>query len=221
MCVYDRLKQIIIKDFGIQSEKIIVVPNGVDCERFKCEGMKPLRLFNFPTIGFLSALVKWHHLEILLEAIAELKSSGIEYNLAVIGEGPMRLPWQKLAKELGLSRNTSFPGQIAWDKVPAYIAGFDLGFIGNDVMDIGVMYHSPLKLYEYMSMAVPVVSTEFPDSIEMVSNGKNGYLFPAGDVGKLAQTSSKLMNKETHGFKWEKTRAINTEQASWVSRVKE
>ena len=220
VCVSKALKETIINELGIQPQKIIVVPNGVDCEQFDPAGRTPIRFSAIATIGFVSALVKWHHLEILIGAIAEAKENGFEYFLTVIGDGPMREDWEENAKINGVANQIHFEGQIPWNAVPDYMAGFDLGFIGNDLLEIGVMYHSPLKLYEYMAMGLPVISTEFDDSKNIVFPKINGYLFPASDKAKLVST---LYEAYQDKDKWKKmgenARKEVVMRASWVARI--
>lgn len=47
------------------------------------------------------------------------------------------------------------------------------------------MYHSPLKLYEYMAMAKSVVASSFEDAKRAVRPEETGFLFRAGDKKDL------------------------------------
>jgi glycosyltransferase involved in cell wall biosynthesis len=221
VCVTRELKDLIIDKTGIIPEKVIVVPNGVDTTRFDPGLHAPKRVFNGLTIGFVGALVNWHRLDILINALAELHNEDIHFNLTVVGDGPMRNKWEMQAKALELQDNICFTGQLPWDLVPAYIAGFDLGFIGNAPMEIGIMYHSPLKLYEYMAMALPVVASSYDDSIMMIEDGKNGYLFRPGDKEDLKSVLRKAFSDR---LRWQEigfaARERVFERASWITRVK-
>lgn len=220
ICVSEALRDLIIRETGISTKKIIVVPNGVDCVRFDPEQTRANRLFSGPTIGFASALVRWHRLDILIQVIADLQKDGINYHLIVAGDGPMREEWEELANQSGLKDTSKFLGHITWDEIPAFMAGCDLGYVGNNPMDIGVMYHSPLKMFEYMAMAKPVVSTYNDDSRDMVRHGENGYLFEPGNPDDLKRVLIEAFGKQNI---WEemgrKARIRILENASWTFRV--
>ncbi len=50
------------------------------------------------------------------------------------------------------------------------------------------MYHSPLKLYEYMAMAKPVVASAFEDAQRVIRDRETGFLFQPGDKEDLKRT---------------------------------
>lgn len=221
VCVTDALKELIIRETGITAGKILVVPNGVDCTHFDPTKVTPKRPFSGPTIGFAGALLRWHRLDILLDALGELEQEGVQFNLVVAGDGPMRTDWGNRSKELGIEERTLFLGQKSWDEIPAYLAGFDLGYLGNNLMDIGVMYHSPLKLYEYMAMSLPVIAAENADSREMILPGEIGYLFKPGDKDDLMRVLRTVYaEKENWKKLGNRAREMVIRQASWHVRVK-
>lgn len=80
-----------------------------------------------------------------------------------------------------------FVGRVPSDEAPGYIAGFDVGFSGQQGMKIGAMYHSPLKLYEYLSMGKPVIASAFDDARRLLGGGDAGFLFAPRDTEDLAR----------------------------------
>lgn len=103
----------------------------------------------------------------------------------------MRQQWESKAEELGLLPHVKFVGQVPPDLVPQYLAGFDLGYSGQIRMQIGTMYHSPLKIYEYMAMAKPVVASAFEDAQRVIREGETGFLFQPGDKDSLKRALRK------------------------------
>jgi glycosyltransferase involved in cell wall biosynthesis len=47
------------------------------------------------------------------------------------------------------------------------------------------MYHSPLKIYEYLAMATPVIASAFADARRATGDGATGWLFAPGDRAGL------------------------------------
>ena len=222
ICVSEVLKELIVREGRIDPRKIIVIPNGVDCIRFNPNTITPKRLFSGPTIGFVSALVRWHRLDVLLEALGQLKRRRVIINLVIAGDGPMRVEWENLAEKLGLNDQVKFLGHISWDDIPVLIGGIDLGYVGNAPMDIGVMYHSPLKMYEYMAMGKPVLAAKNEDSVRLIIDGENGFLFEALNQDEL---QNKILEALNFSSRWkvigENARSLVVKEASWTSRVEE
>jgi glycosyltransferase involved in cell wall biosynthesis len=53
-------------------------------------------------------------------------------------------------------------------------------------------YWSPLKVFEYMAMALPVGTIDIPPLNEIVREGREGLLFPTGDIDRLASALARL-----------------------------
>ncbi|HSL43541.1 MAG TPA: glycosyltransferase family 4 protein [Anaerolineales bacterium] len=220
ICVTEVLKELLVEIAGIAPDKILVVPNGVDTARFDAALYHPQRLFDGLTIGFVGSLINWHRLDVLLHAMAELKQEGIHLNLVVVGDGPMREAWENEVQLLHLEDNVCFVGRVAWTEVPSYIAGFDLGYMGYSHLEMGKMYGSPLKLYEYMAMALPVVSSTCEDARDMIIDGQNGYLFEPGDKEDLKRVLLLAIRDQARWSEIGKAaRRQVLEKASWRSRV--
>jgi glycosyltransferase involved in cell wall biosynthesis len=185
VCTTRDLADLVIREAGVDAGKIVVVPTGVDVERFSSRAGPPARLFEGPTIGYLGALNPWQSLDVLVRAVSELRMEGVPFNLVIVGDGPMRTAWQELSRTLGEEAHVRFVGQVPPTRVPEYARGFDLGYVGPTAPAIGRMYYSPLKLYEYMASGLPVIASAGGDILEAVAEGVTGYLFTAGDLEDL------------------------------------
>ena len=221
VCITEELKQLIMEVGGIPGEKILVVPNGVDIAQFNPELHIPRQPAERITIGFVGALVYWHRLDVLLVALSEMVDD-FDFNLVIVGDGPMRKTWEEQTAKLGLQSRVRFTGQVPWDEVPAYISSFDLAYLGYSPLEIGKMYGSPVKLYEYMAMARVVISSACADALDMISPGKNGYLFEPADKDDLKRV---LLGAYRARKRWPDigaaARARVIEKASWTSRVQD
>lgn len=197
VCISESLKEIIVKEAQIPEEKVLVVPNAVDTERFNPAQVQAKRLFETFTLGFVGRLYAWHGLEILLEALHDLHQEGLEISLVMVGDGLVRKELEETALRLGISEQIQFIGQVPWAEVPSYIAGFDLGYIGNIKMQIGKMYHSPLKLYEYMAMETPVLASAFQDAQAVLREDETGFLYDPGNKEDIKRALRKAIGKQS------------------------
>ena len=223
VCVSQPLKNLVVREIGIPEDKILVVPNGVDASFFDPVRHEPRRLFEGFTIGFVGSLLAWQGLDRLLRAVAALRETGLPVCVAVVGDGPAREGWEKLARELGLSEEAvRFVGRATLDEVPGYIAGFDAGFSGQQGMKIGAMYHSPLKLYEYLSMGKPIIATRYDDARNLVRDTAVGFLFEPGDTEDLQRALREAYEaRETFPEAGRRAREEVLRRHSWEARLRE
>jgi glycosyltransferase involved in cell wall biosynthesis len=219
-CVSATLKEILVTEIGIDPHKIVLVPNGVDIHFLDPELHQPKRLFSGFTIGFVGSLYSWAGLGLLLEAIAELKITGYDLSLIVVGDGEMKSTWSAQAETLGLGQQVEFVGRVPWQDVPQYIAGCDIGYSGQIQLQMGKMYLSPMKLYEYMSMAKPVVASAFEDASRLVTEGETGFLFEPGDKQTLKQALiAAYAAQDRFSLMGQQARRQIEAEHSWANRV--
>jgi glycosyltransferase involved in cell wall biosynthesis len=220
VCISDTLKKIIISELNIPKEKIIVIPNGVDTDLIHPNNYVAKRLFSNFTIGFVGSLYPWSGLDLLIKAIGRLQHKGLEICLTVVGDGLMRDEWQALAKALGLEEKVNFLGKLPWEDVPQYIAGFDICYSGQINFGQGSMYLSPLKLYEYMAMAKPVIASAFEDAQSTIEHGNTGFLYSPGDQIDLEKVLTEVYShKETLPNMGLKARKNVENNHTWTVRV--
>ncbi len=224
VCVTNELKNIIIKEFKLSPQKIFVIPNGVDTNLFDPNGVKKEKYFAFPTIGYVGALIPRQGLEMLIFVVSELINEGIEIGLVIIGEGPEKINLSQQIYQLKLNDHVKLLGLIPRDKIPEYINGFDLGFSGQLVIGNGHlsrMYHSPLKLYEYLSMGKPVIASEYEDALRLLKDSKVGYLFTPGSKEALKNTIKfAISDQKEWKKKGEDARHMVINDHSWEGRIK-
>ena len=222
VCVSQALKEIIAREADLDPRKIIVVPNGVDTKIFDPQKHPPRRTFDGFTIGFVGTLYAWQGLDRLLHAIRELRKRGVHIHLAIAGDGPMRVPWQTLARELGLEDSVRFLGRVTPSDIPSLIAGFDVCFSGQVPLKTGEMYLSPIKLYEYMAMGKPAIASSFDDARSLIHDGKTGWLFRPESSSDLAEALVAACRNRglLQGMGRECRRAVVAEH-SWSARVEE
>lgn len=219
-CVSSTLKEILVQEIGITPEKIVLVPNGVDIQFLDPKLHESKRLFPGFTVGFVGSLYSWAGLNLLLEAIYELQIEGYRISLVVVGDGEMKQTWEELSQKLGLEEQVKFLGRLPWEEIPQYIAGFDIGYSGQVQLQMGKMYLSPMKLYEYMSMAKPVVASAFEDAKRLVIEEETGFLFQPGNKNALKQALMKAFIAQNKlpemGSKARQEIELNH---SWTNRV--
>jgi glycosyltransferase involved in cell wall biosynthesis len=179
--ISEALADRIVEAMGVGREKIVVVPNGVDVERFDPARVTPRVLGPGFHIVFAGSLAPWQGLDTLVRALVDVPAVAV-----IAGEGPARGGLEALARELGVADRVRFLGRVAPADIPALLAGADVCYVGHtDIHDDA--FRSPLKLYEYLAMGKPVVSSSVPDAVATIADGETGFLFEGGDVASLGR----------------------------------
>jgi glycosyltransferase involved in cell wall biosynthesis len=213
--VSDVLADRIADAMDVPREKIVVVPNGVDVERFDPARVAPRHLGAGFRIVFAGSLAPWQGLDTLLRALVEVPAATV----VIVGDGPTGVGLRALADELGVAARVRFLGALAPDEVPSILAGGDVCFVGHtDRGNSAETFRSPLKLYEYLAMGKPVISSSVPDAVATIAPGKTGFLFQPDDVASLVRAIGAAMAAPL-GAMGALARQEAVERHSWQARV--
>jgi glycosyltransferase involved in cell wall biosynthesis len=140
---------------------LFLVENAVDFRAFRNavnqqEDPADLANIRHPRLGYSGLIGK----RLNLELIAYLAKSHPEWSIVLVGQVDARNCESEIAT-LGRLENVHFMGEKRHDEVPAYIAGLDIGLLPYEV-NLETVNISPLKMYEYLAVGIPIVSTNIP-----------------------------------------------------------
>ena len=181
ICVSDPVRDWVIA--RTEGTRVFTVPNGVNVHRITPQPESP----GAPVVTFVGTLKPWHGVDVLLRARAQAHK---DWQLRIIGDGPMRAELDDLARSLGI--DVDFRGAVAPDAIPQHMAGTAIGVAPYPAMDTDSdQYFSPLKVYEYMAAGLPVVASRVGQLPEIM--GESAYLVPPSDPEALAAALDALV----------------------------
>jgi len=189
-----------LASFPAARGKVYVVPNGVNPERFPPD-LKP-SLPAAPgtfTVGFAGSMKPWHGLGTLLEAFARLHEGNPDSRLLLVGDGAGREPIAADASSRGLGAAVHFTGAVPPGDVPGLLASMDVGVAPYP--NSANFYFSPLKVYEYMAAARPVVASQVGQLEKLIEPEVTGLLVPPGDVAALAAALERIRREPELGLR--------------------
>jgi glycosyltransferase involved in cell wall biosynthesis len=175
-----------LESIGVPREKCIVMPNGVDAERFS---PKPpddalrARLgieADYFVIGFTGVLRSWHGLDLLVEAVGRMAAQELPVFLLIVGDGPYRAELEHLLAQHGLAERARITGRISHDAVANHVSLFDVA-----VSPRATFYASPMKVIEYMALGKPVVVPATPNFSDIVTDRADGVAFQEGSAADM------------------------------------
>lgn len=173
-----------IRAYAPADKPVVTIPNGVDVTRFDpAEDGRPARrqygiADDAVVLGFVGSFAPWHGLDMLVDAFEVLLAEGLPVHLMLVGQTNPK--WQALVDRVrapALAGRVTLTGFAAPEHIPALVAAMDVTVIPN-----AAYYCSPLKLFEYMAMARPVVAADTAPVAEIVRNGLEASLFSVGDL---------------------------------------
>lgn len=129
--------------------------------------------------------------DVLFKAIRKVIDDGYDIILNIYGDGPDRERLESLAKEMGLSEQIYFAGNV--ENVEERISNSKMLVLSSDYEGI------PNVVIEALQCGVPVVSTDCsPGGARLlIENGKNGYVVPREDYKSLAERIEELLQDDT------------------------
>ncbi|HYN54064.1 MAG TPA: glycosyltransferase [Methylotenera sp.] len=124
---------------------------------------------------------------LLLEACRNLKEKGLEFELLLAGDGEMRPEVERMIRAYDLSDNVKITGWISSKQVREEILGSHAMVLPSFAEGL------PVVIMEAMALRRPVISTFVAGIPELVINGQNGWLVPAGSVAELSMAIEQLL----------------------------
>lgn len=191
-------------EHGVPPERIVVIPNAIDRDIFH-PGAKlaARRVLSLPAddslIVSVGHLVSLKRHDVVLRAIARLRSRGHNVRLAIVGgadyepECPTAL--HRLAEDLGIAGQVRFVGAVE----PANVADW---LRAADVFALGTRREGCCNaILEALATGTPVVTTPVGDNPHFVRDGENGALVPVGDDEAMAHAIELALGREwDHGM---------------------
>jgi glycosyltransferase involved in cell wall biosynthesis len=173
----------IVRVESIERRKVIVIPNGVDLERFAPRDGRSARTqwgiaedaFVVVAIGRLTLQKGYRY---LFEALAVARRALPSITCLIAGDGPLRAALQAQVRALGLDAACRFLGDVL--EIESVLAAADVTVLPS------LFEGMPNVVLEAMAMGCPVIATAIGGSSELVRHGETGFLVPPRDATALA-----------------------------------
>ncbi len=188
--------------YGVPSQKIKIIPIGIDTRKFTYIPLKEKdrKNFNLLTLGYLT---RRKGTELTVKALQLVKREFPKVHLTVIGDGPQRRELENLSRELDLAKNVTFAGFVNYERLSREYQNSHLLVSMSRAESWGQVY------IDAMACGLPVITSRNDGSNEIVINGKTGYLVDQEDYASLARKiinliqHPKIMNRLGHNARLE------------------
>jgi glycosyltransferase involved in cell wall biosynthesis len=175
---------------GIPQAKLRVVRNGTINGSRRPHWPEGKMELQRPAIVTVAGLHGRKGINTLIDAFVEVRQTGLDAHLYIVGAGPDRQQLEKQAGDSAFSRDIHFMGHLSDPRV--VIAGADIFALAS--------LHEPcgLALIEARQMGCACIASNVGGNPEILDFGDSGRLFAAGDSADLAAVfQSVLSSPET------------------------
>ncbi len=189
-------------------------PQGVNVNHFrKVDLDERVSSIKKPVVGFFGLITEWIDLELILACVNKYP----DFTFLLIG---------KSTRDLSAfydCKNFLYLGPIDYNLLPKYASVFDVGLIPFEVNPVTVA-SNPLKMLEYFSLGIPVVTTNLPETrkfsdLAYIADDNEEFVEMVGRaVQEITFEKSRAMIDKANEYSWE---AITEKVFDLVQKIEE
>lgn len=166
--------------YGMNSEKTVVFPWGVDLEHFKFQPFESKTSRTF-TLFCNRSWETRYGVDVLAKAFVKVAQQRDNVDLILLNGGSQGGKLRQILQSGGVLDRVTFGGQISQTDLPRWYHMADL-YISPSHVD-----GSSVSLMEALACGLPCLVSDIPANKEWVVENENGWLFRDGDVDQLAE----------------------------------
>lgn len=192
------------------SRRILHIPHGVDVDHFAKATSDAIKIpddiasLPKPILGFWGLIQDWVDIDLL----ADVAKKRPDFSIALIGDAATDV------SRLSTLKNVHLLGRRPYEQLPAYAAAIDVGLIPFRINEL-TRAVNPIKLREYLSAGLPVVSTPLPE----VANYTNFVTIAPDTDGFINACEQSLNAPAAHKQTRRAARQTAMQTEGWPAKV--
>ena len=192
----EHMRSKVIRCYGVDNEKIVQIPNGVNLDLFKKQNNRT-SLSGNPAILFIGHICWVKGIDVLLEAMVSIIKSLPNAKLHLVGAELWNI--RPIIKQKHLENYIIFHGALPHSKIPDYYKAASLCILPSRHEGF------PIVMLEAMASGTPFISSDIASFQEILKNEENALIFKSEDAVSLStailrlRTDSKLRKKIIQG----------------------
>ena len=209
------MREEVTRIFELPPDKVEVIPNGVDLERFApspeaASARAELSPDGRPLIVFAGRLEYEKGVQTVLEALPRIETGAPGTRFVVAGAGTHREELERRAADLGVADRVRFEGFCDEARLRALYGAADLVIVPSLYEPFG------LVALETMACGSPVIAADTGGLREIVDHDITGLRFTPGDADSLAEVAIRLLTDRRMGRRLAlEAQSLLAERHSW------
>jgi glycosyltransferase involved in cell wall biosynthesis len=201
-----------MKATNVDMKKVVVLPKGIDLEKFDNKDTSNASKIN--AIVTRSLTTDYRH-DIILKAFGILKNKGLDFELTIVGDGEELKKLKKLAKKLNIENKVNFIGRIPNTDLPELLQK------SNIYLSMPITEGVSASLFEAMASNCYPIVTDIPGNQSWIKHRENGQLITIDDFEMLAnEILWAFENKEIRNTAVLSNRKFVEENANYKTNMK-
>ena len=220
VCISETLRKEAISR-GVSPERISIVPNAVSLDDSRFEASELLseakaKLGESAVVGYIGSLRELEGVDFTATAVAKLRNQGIDAKLFVLSSESGQSELIAHCEGLGIDEHAHIVGPVPHEQVAQFYELIDVFVVSRPDTRVTRLV-TPLKPFEAMFHARPLVMANLPALAEIIDDGITGVLYPAEDLSKLVRSIANLLtNRELATSLGEAAREWVASERTWT-----
>ena len=209
-----------LEQLGISSEKISVIPMGIDGAFLEAGKRRKVNVEKRPlTVLSNRNLLPIYNVSLLIRAIPHILKEEPETKFLIAGDGAEKEALEREVKKLNINSSVKFLDRVPHEEMPDLLSKADI-YVSTSLYD-----GTSVSLLEAMGTGTFPIVTDIPSNKEWISDGVNGFLVPIDKERFLAEKILEAIRN--HGLRKgsrDKNICLIKEKAMWsvsIEKVKE
>jgi glycosyltransferase involved in cell wall biosynthesis len=178
---------------GVPPDKVDVCHNAInpqcfDPQRFQASSNRMKLALEGIVVGFVGTMNRWQGMDAFPKVIDAVLSKHADVCFLLVGDGEFRKQLEDFCASKGYSGRVIFTGRKKHSEIPDLVSLMDIAILlsSNE-------YGSPMKIFEYLGMAKPVIAPSVAPVVEVLRDGETGLLIQPGNSFEMAEKISYLV----------------------------
>ena len=192
-----------LKTYGINKDKTVIIPTGIDMTRFEEENIDFNKLQSlkekYSLVGkkvylFVGRLAKEKNIPLIIKAYASAFSSDDNKRLLIVGGGPILPELKNEVEKNNIQDKVIFTDMIDWKEIPYYYR------LGDFLINASVTETQGLTYIEALASKVPVIAQKDPCIEDVIIDKKNSFVFD-GEIELVEKLKESSMLEDLNQIK--------------------
>ncbi len=206
------------RDFGVSPEKIYWIANGINLERFvvvtpqaRAQARQKWGMDDAPWVGIIARLSDVKGIDILIKTMPLILKEIPSAHLLIAGHGPEEMTLKRLTRELQLTTYVHF--KDITNQTHELLCALDVFVMPSLMEGLG------LSVIEAQACGIPVVASRVGGLIDLIEDGKSGYLVAVNAPPALARRIIEILRDPQVAKLMAQQARLNVEQHFSVDRM--
>lgn len=135
--------------------------------------------------------------------------------LLIAGGGDVIDILKQMVKDFGISDKVIFRSRMPYNELIKYTSVANLGLTLDKPTNLNYKFSLPNKLFDYIQMGVPVLSSPLPEIMKIITHYDVGDCIESHEPQQIASKINYILNNQELRAKWKKNCTFAASQLTW------